>query len=296
MKGHNYDHCRGDICKKCGKIHVVKSWNKGLTKETDVRVAINAERISEALVGHEVSEQTRQKLSKFRTGKTWEEVMGVEKAKKAKKKLGETLKGRETWQTGHTKETHPGLRKLSDTLKRIGNPAGTKALAKWRKENPELFKQQSREVFQKWRDENPKLSKRISRENFTKWREENPEVFIQHQRRAAIQSCIKQSNSPSSIERYTETFLLDNGVNFEKQVPLFNTCVTDFYIPEYNTAIFCDGCYWHACPEHCSNSIPHIRERDKFVTDFLTGKGFGVIRSWEHEILENDFSKLEGIL
>jgi hypothetical protein len=22
MKGHNFDHCKGDICKKCGKIHL----------------------------------------------------------------------------------------------------------------------------------------------------------------------------------------------------------------------------------------------------------------------------------
>jgi len=49
MKGHNFDHGCGDICKKCGKIH--KTWNKGLTKETDERVQRHAEELSRALKG-----------------------------------------------------------------------------------------------------------------------------------------------------------------------------------------------------------------------------------------------------
>ena len=33
MKGHNYDHGKGDVCKKCGKIHIHTFLNKKVTKE-----------------------------------------------------------------------------------------------------------------------------------------------------------------------------------------------------------------------------------------------------------------------
>ena len=45
------------------------AWNKGLTKEVDVRVKINAKHISETLKGHTVSEETRQKISNANKGK-----------------------------------------------------------------------------------------------------------------------------------------------------------------------------------------------------------------------------------
>lgn len=80
MKGHNYDHGRDDICKKCGKIHINPflgkhhtlkhkintgrkisnslkdyfsdnaTWNYGLTKETDERVKKSAKVTSESLI------------------------------------------------------------------------------------------------------------------------------------------------------------------------------------------------------------------------------------------------------
>jgi len=44
-------------------------WNKGKTKETDDRVRKNAENISKALMGHETSDETRRKIGLGNTGK-----------------------------------------------------------------------------------------------------------------------------------------------------------------------------------------------------------------------------------
>jgi hypothetical protein len=92
MKGHNYDHHQGDICKKCGKVHPsiersaetrMKSrlshlgipsankghhqiaWNKGLTKETSESV----QKYANQLKGRSKSETTRKKISESLKGK-----------------------------------------------------------------------------------------------------------------------------------------------------------------------------------------------------------------------------------
>ncbi len=62
-------------------------------------------------------------------------------------------------------------------------------------------------------------------------------------------------------------------------------------------AIFCDGCFWHGCPEH--GSRPGIKNaaywgpkiggnvaRDQRHTDMLTSAGWLVLRFWEHERVE----------
>src|SRR5512146_2052423 len=58
-------------------------------------------------------------------------------------------------------------------------------------------------------------------------------------------------------------------------------------------AVFIDGCFWHACPEHGTTPgrntdywLPKLRrnvERDRRVDRALTDSGWQVIRAWEHE-------------
>ena len=57
-------------------------------------------------------------------------------------------------------------------------------------------------------------------------------------------------------------------------------------------AIFVDGCFWHACPEHggkpknnewyWSPKLQRNVERDQLNTTALTAAGWTVIRLWEH--------------
>jgi DNA mismatch endonuclease (patch repair protein) len=61
-------------------------------------------------------------------------------------------------------------------------------------------------------------------------------------------------------------------------------------------AVFVDGCFWHACPEHGRNPAvndwywaPKLRrnvERDRAADEALAGAGWQVVRLWEHESLE----------
>jgi DNA mismatch endonuclease (patch repair protein) len=57
-------------------------------------------------------------------------------------------------------------------------------------------------------------------------------------------------------------------------------------------AVFVDGCFWHACPEHGRNPrvnewywAPKLRrtmERDAAATAALAAAGWRVVRVWEH--------------
>ncbi|WP_366914369.1 very short patch repair endonuclease [Nocardia sp.] len=61
-------------------------------------------------------------------------------------------------------------------------------------------------------------------------------------------------------------------------------------------AVFCDGCYWHGCPEHYrpaqrnsdfwSSKIAGNKMRDRETDRLLIDAGWQVIRVWEHDNLE----------
>nr|MDT0663552.1 very short patch repair endonuclease [Micromonospora sp. DSM 115978] len=67
----------------------------------------------------------------------------------------------------------------------------------------------------------------------------------------------------------------------------------DLVFTRAKVAVFCDGCYWHGCPDHyrpaVRNSdfwtakISRNRERDRETDAMLTSAGWKVIRVWEHE-------------
>ena len=54
-----------------------------------------------------------------------------------------------------------------------------------------------------------------------------------------------------------------------------------------------DGCYWHGCPEHHTQSAANAEywagkiardiARDAETTDYLQKAGWTVLRFWEHE-------------
>jgi DNA mismatch endonuclease (patch repair protein) len=66
----------------------------------------------------------------------------------------------------------------------------------------------------------------------------------------------------------------------------------DIAFTSRRVAVFVDGCFWHACPEHGSKpksnewywspKLTKNVERDRAVDDALTEAGWTVIRLWEH--------------
>jgi DNA mismatch endonuclease (patch repair protein) len=72
----------------------------------------------------------------------------------------------------------------------------------------------------------------------------------------------------------------------------------DFAFPVKRLAVFVDGCFWHRCPR-CSNMPATNRAfwlrkltgnvaRDREVETRLLGRGWSVVRIWEHELRRPD--------
>jgi DNA mismatch endonuclease (patch repair protein) len=71
-------------------------------------------------------------------------------------------------------------------------------------------------------------------------------------------------------------------------------------------AVFCDGCYWHGCPEHGSwpkanaewwrTKIEATRERDRDTDAQLAANGWQVVRVWEHEPPEAAADRVEALV
>lgn len=67
----------------------------------------------------------------------------------------------------------------------------------------------------------------------------------------------------------------------------------DIVFKKSRVAVYVDGCFWHACPDHASwpktnsewwrEKIQANVERDKRHTAELISAGWTVIRFWEHE-------------
>ena len=66
----------------------------------------------------------------------------------------------------------------------------------------------------------------------------------------------------------------------------------DIAFTSRKVAVFVDGCFWHACPEHGSKprnnewywspKLLKNRERDRATDEALTKAGWTVVRLWEH--------------
>ena len=74
-------------------------------------------------------------------------------------------------------------------------------------------------------------------------------------------------------------------------------CRADIVFTKASVAVFVDGCFWHACPEH--GNVPQANrewwraklavnvERDRRNDRELFDAGWQVIRVWEHETVSS---------
>ena len=68
----------------------------------------------------------------------------------------------------------------------------------------------------------------------------------------------------------------------------------DFVFPGRRVAVFVDGCFWHGCPKHGTQpkqnaefwerKLAANRKRDRLVGRELRGRGWRVVRIWEHDL------------
>lgn len=70
----------------------------------------------------------------------------------------------------------------------------------------------------------------------------------------------------------------------------------DIGFPGAKVAVFVDGCFWHACPQHATWPTSNAEwwraklkanvDRDRDTDAVLQAAGFVVVRVWEHEAAE----------
>jgi very-short-patch-repair endonuclease len=98
---------------------------------------------------------------------------------------------------------------------------------------------------------------------------------------------IPQKNT--SIEKAIENVLKREKIKYEKQRYFIEAkTIPDFYLPEYNAVIYCDGNYWHSKTKR--------KNIDEWQNKKLTLNGYKVFRFTETEIKnspENCIKKLK---
>ncbi len=82
--------------------------------------------------------------------------------------------------------------------------------------------------------------------------------------------------------------------------------IPDFAFMAARVAVFVDGCFWHACPQH--GSLPKTNRawwavkldmnvrRDRRHDEELRDRGWCVVRVWEHEDLNCAVTRVERAL
>ena len=88
--------------------------------------------------------------------------------------------------------------------------------------------------------------------------------------------------NPTSIEVKVAEQLEKYKIKYIYQKPLYKGhFFVDFYLPEYQLVIECNGDYWH--------SLKNRKERDKELESYVKSKGKDILWLWEHEINDDWF-------
>ncbi len=100
----------------------------------------------------------------------------------------------------------------------------------------------------------------------------------------------------TSIEKIMSDILTGMGISFEFQ-KIFAFWCFDFYLPEYNLFIECDGDYWHGHPDQYSKTKLNDTQknnihRGKQKENYVIKRGYNLIRFWECD-LNNDIDKIK---
>lgn len=101
----------------------------------------------------------------------------------------------------------------------------------------------------------------------------------------------RDTSAELAVRRLVHAQGLRYRVNARPEADLRRTA--DMLFTRARVAVFVDGCYWHGCPEHFtmpatnldywSSKIGRNQERDLETTARLGGRGWVVLRFWEHE-------------
>jgi len=116
------------------------------------------------------------------------------------------------------------------------------------------------------------------------------------QRTARVMRSVGRKGNRST-ELRLRMLLVREGLRGWTMHPTLLPARPDFAFVAQRVAIFCDGCFWHGCPQCCAHEIKTNREfwkkkielnrlRDKRDSSRLKRNGWTVLRFWEHEIAD----------
>lgn len=112
------------------------------------------------------------------------------------------------------------------------------------------------------------------------------------EKRSEIMRQVKSSRNKSTELKLIAFFKSQSIKGWRRNYKIFGK--PDFVFLNSKTAVFVDGCFWHG--HNCRNTKPKDNnvywetkiskniQRDKQVTEYLTKKGWYVIRLWECEL------------
>ena len=118
-----------------------------------------------------------------------------------------------------------------------------------------------------------------------------------------VQMGVRSSSMPyrkTTIEKQVESFLLENGINFQYNFIIPKVGQYDFKVD--NILIEVNGTYWHADPRVYGTNKRPLNDRQQYKIDRDTQKkaqakelGFTVVYIWEEDIKKNCFDAIKFI-
>ena len=111
-------------------------------------------------------------------------------------------------------------------------------------------------------------------------------------KRSEIMGRVRSRGNRATELRLVSIFREHKITGWRRRAKVFGN--PDFVFRPARLAVFVDGCFWHGCPVH--GSIPannqefwamkldRNRRRDQIVMETLSGKGWRILRIWQHEL------------
>ena len=125
---------------------------------------------------------------------------------------------------------------------------------------------------------------------------------------ALSQRFARQKRTATTPEVLLRRELFRRGLRYRVQfaVPGLPRKRVNLAFTRAQVAVLVDGCFWHACPEHCV--VPKANRawwewkfqtntsRDRATDEALRRLGWRVVRVWEHEDPSEAADRVEGVL
>lgn len=118
-----------------------------------------------------------------------------------------------------------------------------------------------------------------------------PDIFSKA-KRSEVMSRIKGRGNKDTELALIAIFRRHGITGWRRHEKLFGK--PDFVFRQERVAVFVDGCFWHACPQHktqpkankafWARKLGANKARDRLVSNTLRAKGWRVLRIWEHAL------------